>query len=203
METYEQYPTGEVYLLSANGTEIGPALLSRAGEMFTVETMGVVKDVTEYGSKISGEGLVLFTDQSEMILRPLKLGDAKTIFPDTLRKFTSIGSLVASVKKEIMSANSYTPTPEAPEETVSITVDGSGNVLELIRVDGEGNLFYRDSGDWTEVAADDEAPTIFDQVVIDIEPDDVPRAVEYYDENVSVKDDITKDEMLEFAALAQ
>lgn len=196
------YPTGEAYLLSANGEQVGPALFEQLNNEFTIESVGFVKDVTEYSAKVTDAGLVLSKDGNDLVLSKISLAQAKHIFPNTIRKFTDVGSLTASIKKDIMNANSYVPAVEA-EETVSFTHDEDGNVLELVRVDSEGNLYFRSAGEWVVVGENDDAPTIFDQVMVDIDEDDAEKAIEYYDENVSTKDDMNKDELLQFAALAQ
>ena len=203
MNTYEKYPVGGAYLLSANGERVGPALLLlQSGGILTIESAGVVKDVTDYTDRETSKGLSFTKDGSELLLTQLSLSDAKTIFPNTIRKFKSVDSLVASVSKEIMNSNSYNVNSDTAS-TISITVGEDDTVLELIRVDEDGELYYRNDGDWTQVSEDDDIPTIFDQSVIDIDPDDADRAIEYYDENVSATDDISKEDMLEFAALVQ
>lgn len=204
MNTYEEYPVGEAYLLSVDGETVGPALLFETEGNYTLDTVGNVKDVTGFESSVTDKGLLLTSKGSpDILLSKLSVSDAKMIFPHTIRKFKSVDSLVASVTKEIMDSNSYTPVIDETGETVSITVDASGAVLELIRADEQGELYYRSGGDWVLVGEDDDAPTIFDQIVIDIEVEDIDRAIEYYDKNIATKESISKDEMLEFAALVQ
>lgn len=204
MDTYENYPVGEAYLLTAQGERVGPAMLNSSDERTYVVTSGVVKDVTDYTGRDTSDGLELTDDSgSTLLLSNLTLADASTIFPNTPRKFTSVASLSASIEKEIMKSHSYTPTTESTEDTISITVDKSGNVLELVRTDSEGELYFREAGEWVQVGENDEAPTIFDQSIIDIDLEDADRAIEYYDENVNSADSIPKEDMLEFAALVQ
>ena len=202
MNTYEKYPVGGAYLLSANGERVGPALLLQSGGVLTIESAGVVKDVTDYTDRETSKGLSFTKNGSELLLSQLSLSDAKTIFPNTIRKFKSVDSLVASVSKEIMNSNSYNVSSDTGS-TISITVGEDGTVLELIRVDEDGELYYRTDRNWTQVSEDDDMPTIYDQSVIDIDPDDADLAIEYYDENVSAIEDISKEDMLEFAALVQ
>lgn len=203
MDTYEKYPAGGAYLLFANGELVGPALLHLKDESFLLESVGAVKDISDYSSKETADGLVLERDGSEIMLKSLSLGDAKTIFPDTIKKFKSVDSLTASVTKEIMNANSYTPAVESTEDVLSFTVDADDNVLELVRVTSEGEMYYREAADWVLVGEDEDAPTIFDQTMIDIDAEEVDLAVDYYDTNVNTKESISKDEILEFAALVQ
>lgn len=206
MNTYDDYPAGVAYLLSVDGETIGPAMLFRSeDDQYTLDTVGRVRNVTDYESKVTKKGLVLSADHSpDLLLTKLTLDDVTTIFPHTIRKFKSVGSLVASVKKEIMDSNSYTPQIDnETEETISITVDESGSVLELVRADSAGDLYYRAEEGWVKVEEEDDAPTIFDQEMIDIAPEDVEQAIEYYDSNVNSKESIDKEDMLEFAALVQ
>lgn len=205
MNIYENYPAGEAYLLFVEGELVGPALLSEAYGTYKLETIGRVRDITGFEGRVTPKGLLISddTDFPDMLLTKLSVSDAKKIFPHTIRKFKTVDSLVASVKKEIMDSNSYTPIIDETGETVSITVDASGNVLELIRADVDGELYYRSNEDWVLVGEDDDAPTIFDQSVIDIDVNDIDRAIEYYDKNINAKDSISKEEMLEFAALVQ
>lgn len=145
-------------------------------------------DSSDYGSHFS--------------LREISLADAKKAFPLSPRKFRTVEDLEEKIAMSLESGNTYTSVERSGDDTVfSFTYDGD-EALELIRVDSEGEMTYRDGGEWVPVEGENH-PTIFDRDLIDIEPDDVSEAVAFWDENTRGEAGVKKDDMLPFAALVQ
>lgn len=132
----------------------------------------------------------------------LTLDSALAVFPNTRRTFTNIESLAAMAKKVINMADSYEVNTD-PDETVSFTISIEGTVAAIIKTTKDGNLFTFVGGDWVEITEDDEAPTVFDLEVLDIEPEDIGAALDKWKESEDSGSDIPKEEMLPFAALTQ
>lgn len=78
---------------------------------------------------------------------------------------------------------------------LTLTVDDSGSVLELIEESAEG-LLVRENGEWVDVNTDDENPTIFEQEWIDVSDD----IVDFWDEAQSKDEDVTKEVIEQFRA---
>ena len=74
---------------------------------------------------------------------------------------------------------------------------------QLIRVDSDGNMTYRENGDWLPVDNAEDFPNIFDRDLIDIEPSDVSAAVALWDKNTRSEAGVKKEDLLPFAALVQ
>lgn len=140
---------------------------------------------------------------STFALRRVNLDDAKSAFPNTPRVFTSPEDLEEKIAMALENGLSYDgPADESDDPTVSFTVDGD-EALELIKVDNEGNMFYRDKGDWVEVQNDGNYPNIYDRDLIDIEPADVDKAVALWDSSSNNENGVKKSDLLPFAALTQ
>lgn len=77
-------------------------------------------------------------------------------------------------------------TPTVVGESVSFVLDEDKLILELIRIDEEGALFFREDKGWVEVG-DEDAPTIFDQTLADVTESKVEDAVTFYDNSEEVK----------------
>jgi hypothetical protein len=138
---------------------------------------------------------------SHFTLREIKLSDAKRAFPLSPRVFTSVEDLEEKIAMALTSGQSYEVNMGSTGPVVSFTHDGK-EALELIRVDDEGEMVYRENGEWVSVG-DEEMPTIFDRDLIDIEPTDVDKVVALWDEKNRDAKGLSKDELLPFAALVQ
>lgn len=139
---------------------------------------------------------------SHFSLREISLTDAKKAFPLSPRTYATVEDLEEKIAMSLESGNAYSTVEKSGDDTVfSFTYDGD-EALELIRVDSDGEMTYRDNGDWTPVEGEDN-PTIFDRDLIDIEPDDVSAAVAVWDKNTRNADGVKKEDMLPFAALVQ
>lgn len=135
-------------------------------------------------------------------LKELTLDDVDKIFPNTIRTFESVESLEDFVVELLHREMSYI-VPEVNDTTYSFTVDDNDTVLELIYTNPDGDMFYRSDGDWVIIGVDDEMPTVFDQVLIDILPEDSEKAIEFWDSAAEQEDTVSKEEVLKFAALVQ
>lgn len=132
----------------------------------------------------------------------LSISDSKTIFPDSIRTYKSLQAFEDFLYDKLTQETSYTMQVSI-DEAYSFTVDDNDDVLELIFVDAEGDLFVRDSEQWMPITGTDDHPTIFDKTVIDIEPSDVESAVDFWDSMQEEGSDLSKNDILHFAALVQ
>lgn len=138
---------------------------------------------------------------SHFSLREISLSDAKRAFPLSHRVFATVEDLEEKIAMAIEAGQSYDVNMGTSETVFSFTYDGD-DALELIRVDDEGEMVYRENGDWVAVG-DNEMPTIFDRDLIDIEPEDVAKAIAVWDEKSRGAQGVRKDDLLPFAALVQ
>lgn len=76
-----------------------------------------------------------------------------------------------------------------PDDTLALTVDENGRVLELIFSDTSG-VYYRDNGTWVKVPDNEDPPTIVDREWVDVPAD----AVAVYDKKRAADDDISKND---------
>lgn len=153
----------------------------------------------------SGDTVIAFhspTYESTFALKRVTLDDAKTAFPLSPRTFPSVEDLEDKIAMGLHDSMSYKPQELSHADVVSFTFDGD-NALELIKVTEDGDMTYRDNGQWEEVSDNQNYPTIFDRDLIDIEPDDVDKAVAFWDANSGSEKGVTKEQMLPFAALVQ
>jgi hypothetical protein len=201
-------PNRPVYHLTHNGIEgfTLPPSLQEDVIMVTDGTRDFGIDDT-YTVTVGGGGNAISFHSKEyestFTLREARLEDAMVIFPNTPRTFLTIEDLEDKVATTLRNAMSYEPRtlPASGEDTIfSFTFDGD-DVLELIRVDGEGEMTLREDGDWKPVEG--ESPTVFDRDMIDIEPDDVDKAVAVFDEKNRGEDGVRKGDLLPFAKLVQ
>lgn len=139
--------------------------------------------------------------KSSFLIRFLQLSDAKTLFPNTIKIFNDIDSLTLSAQEALM-ADGMKPAEENTEGH-SFTIDSNNNVLELIKTTSAGDILYRTNNDWVMLGQDEEAPTIFDQELIDIDPNEVENALKYWDESETSGIDISLDDIRSFANVTQ
>lgn len=140
---------------------------------------------------------------SHFSLREISLIDAKKAFPLSPRVFLTVEDLEEKIAMSLESGNTYTTEERNGDPTIfSFTYDGD-EALELIRIDGDGNMEYRENGDWVEVHEAESHPTIFDRDMIDIEPSDVDTAVAVWDKHSRSEAGVKKADLLPFAALVQ
>jgi hypothetical protein len=139
--------------------------------------------------------------QSSFTIRFLKLSDAEVLFPNAIKTFNDIDSLTLSAQEALM-ASGFEQADEAAE-TFSFTVDNNNNVLELIKTTEAGDILYRTNGGWTMLGQDEEAPTIFDQKLIDIDKIEVDNATAVWDDAEDTGKDISYEEIRPFASIKQ
>lgn len=99
-------------------------------------------------------------------------------------------------------AEEQTVVEVSSDDTLSFILDEDNNVLELVRFDADGNLFYREAEKWVAVV-DEDSPTIYDQELKDIIPDQTNSAIRFYDSVADIGDEIDSDEISEFIASVQ
>lgn len=197
----------KAYSLNHNGVDCFCLPPSFNGEFITVTEAGRTFEIdrsytVKVGSVRGIEAISFIMPGSSFVLRDINLADAKLAFPFSPRTYASVEDLEEKIAMSIESGNTYTVRETDGDDTVfSFTYDGD-EALELIRVDSDGEMTYRDNGDWTPVEGEDN-PTIFDRDLIDIEPDDVSAAVAVWDKNARNASGVKKEDMLPFAALVQ
>lgn len=138
---------------------------------------------------------------SSFLIRFLQLSDNKTLFPNTVKIFNDIESLTLSAQEALM-ADGMKPAEENVEGH-SFTIDSNNNVLELIKTTAAGDILYRTNGDWVMLGQDEEAPTIFDQKLIDIDNIELENALKYWDKAETDGTDISYDDIRPFANVTQ
>ena len=102
----------------------------------------------------------------------------------------------------IRNADSYLPNVE-PKEEFSFTLDDLDNVLELVKITLEEDMFHRARGEWVEIGSDDEMPTIFDRTMLNIEPSEIGLATEFWSKNEGNIRAVRKSEVTRFAAFTR
>jgi hypothetical protein len=143
----------------------------------------------------AGEG-VIYT------LTPLKLGDERIVWPTGQKTFNDLDALTAFAQKAIDLADSYRTNVD-PEQSLAFTVDDKGKVLELIMDDADGDLYYRDNGDWAKVGSGTDYPTIFDRETVEVDPDNADEALQFWDDHQSDDGDIEAEQIYPFAKMFQ
>lgn len=137
----------------------------------------------------------------EFTLRPVEMGDIAEYFKDSIRTFKDVAAGERIIKEQLL-ANPY--EENTSDETIfSVSISDSGDALELLMEDGDGNLFYRSEGDWVEVDSEENHPTIFDQKFITIEKSDNDAIVSIWDETQTDGEDLREEDILPFAAVYQ
>lgn len=139
--------------------------------------------------------------RSSFLIRFLELSDAEKLFPNTIKTFNDIDSLTLSAQEALM-ADGMKPA-EAASEVYSFTIDDNNNVLELIKTTEAGDILYRAGGNWVMVGQDEEVPTIFDQVLIDIDKIEIDNAIKLWDESENTGADISYDQIRPLASIQQ
>lgn len=95
------------------------------------------------------------------------------------------------------------PPAETDKEpdTVSFSLDDTPDqsVLELIKDDGDGNLFYRDDENWVEITKDDELPGFFDKELVDVEQEKIGEAIKLFDKG----DDLNRADIASLLSVKQ
>lgn len=86
-------------------------------------------------------------------------------------------------------------------DVLSFTVDDADNVLELTRTDYEGELYYRENNGWILLTANDDYPTIYEQRMFDVTPEERENALEFWDSAQTTDTPLTRDSVLSFIAL--
>jgi hypothetical protein len=179
-----------------DGTDI---TLTDASRTYIIDSSYVVK----VGLVRSSEAIAFDSHDydSHFSLREVQLSDAKRAFPLSHRVFATVEDLEEKIAMALESGNTYEVNMGVGETVFSFTYDGE-EALELIRVDDEGEMVYRENGDWVPVG-DGDMPTIFDRDLIDIEQSDVDKVVALWDQKSRSAEGVRKADLLPFAALVQ
>lgn len=135
-------------------------------------------------------------------LRELTLADVQEFYEGSVRTFDSVENGEKYIRRDLLS-NDYSEKVDTPFAGLTVTLSEDGEALELTREDEEGNLFYRDNEDWTEVTDPDEMPTIFDKRFISIEPEDSDAIVALWDESLEDGTELFEEDIRPFAAFIQ
>lgn len=195
--TFEQ---GAVYTVDHNGIPSFGYLLGTEGDIVAYDLVRAW-DLSAWAMEQKGDQTIFTLEDSSYSIRPVELEDAKTVFPNLIRTFPDVDSLKNFAKKAIALSDSYTPNT-VPDETVSFTIDDDGTVLELIRVTAEGEMYARDNTNWTRLEGEDH-PTIMDKDLVDVDPDDVPKAVKLWDDTSESGDSLMESDILPMASAQQ
>lgn len=194
-------------MVSQNGEERGLTLtpVVENDSIGLPTTFRVNKLDPSYSIRENDDGLELSSTLDNYpvyYLKNLSLEDTRKIFPESHREFESIDVMEEFVAKKLLEEMSYT-VPEVNDTTYSFTLDDNDTVLEMIYTNPDGDMFYRSDGEWVEIGVDDEMPTVFDRLLIDVLPEDNEKAVEFWDNASQNENDVTKAEITKFAALVQ
>lgn len=133
---------------------------------------------------------------SEFFIKTLEVSDAKKIFPTTLKTFENLDVLVDNINEAILATGISEAT-----DVYSYTLDDNNTILELIKTTVDGDIFYREGNDWVEVSTEDDAPTIFDQKVVDIDSSLLEKAITNYDTNQAEGTDQTLDDVSTYVSV--
>lgn len=161
-------------------------------------------DLTYMTSTAAKDGGVIFTfgGTPSYTLTPLELGDEKDVWVKGQKTFPTLEDLTAYSQKAIDLADNYIPNvPD--EQSLAFTKDGKGNVLELIMDNADGDLFYRENGEWVQLHADNDYPTIYDRDTIEVDPDDIDSALKFWDAAQSTDADVKDEQVYPFAKMYQ
>lgn len=139
--------------------------------------------------------------KSSFTIRNLELSDADRLFPNAIKTFNDIESLTLSAQEALLS-DGYQVDKE-PTDIISFTVDNNNNVLELIKTTTDGDIFYRAENSWVMVGQDEDIPTIFEQIVIDVDKTEIENALKLWDESEVTGKDISYDEIRPLASIVQ
>ena len=194
---------GKIYRLDHNGVISFAFIESRPEVNETiVYDSNRAWDVAGYAAEDTENGLRYKKGDSYFEFSPLTLETAPEVFTNTIRTFNDLAVLEQFARKDIYMAESYTPNTE-PDETVSFTISDEEEVLALIKVTREGDMFYWANDNWTEVGPDDDLPEVYDQEVIDVEQTDIGAALDLWKNAVATGQTLTKEDILSYAALDQ
>lgn len=199
MKTLED---NKIYRLDHNGS-ITVAFMENRGETdVLIFDTHKCHNVAGYSVVETEDGLRYEAGDSFFEFSPLTLETAHEIFPTTIRVFNDLAVLETFARREIDMAESYEENV-APQETISFTVDENDNVLDLIKVTDSGDLFHWVGEDWVAVGPDEDLPTVFDQELIDVEPTDIPKAINLWKDSSAGGNPLHKEDILPLAALNQ
>lgn len=196
-----KFAAGGPYREDHNGV-IGFANIRLDGDLVEVVDSNRVFNVTDYNVSASDDEIKFYKDDSYFTLSPVDLDTPKEVIGETERTFPTLDHVEELAVSMIKNAGSYTPNTH-PDETVYFTYDDKGRVLELVKIDEGGGLFYWEDGDWQEVGPDDEAPTIFDQPMMQVEQTDIGLAIEFWRKAQEDGEDVKKADITRFAALVR
>lgn len=177
---------------------------TRNDDVLLIETGGRVYHIDETYNMTETSTSVTYDKpewDSTFTIRFLELDDASKIFPDSIKTFNDIDSLTLAAQDSLMASGL-----EAPKEltdTYSFSVDEENNVLELIQTSVDGDISYRNNNNWVKLNPDDDAPTIFNQKLIDVDPNDLDSAIKVWDLSESGGNDLTLEDIKPFASVDQ
>lgn len=185
---------------------VRPTYNSETGHLdeLVLLTNNRAKDITYLTPTAAKGGGAIFSTPSQPIytLTPLKLGDEKDVWPNGQKTFPTLEDLTAYSQKAIDLADNYIPNvPD--EQNLAFTKDGKGNVLELIMDNADGDLFYRENGEWVQLHADNDYPTIYDRDTIEVDPDDIDAALKFWDAAQGTDADVKDEQVYPFAKMYQ
>lgn len=188
-----------------HNSEPGVGKLETRNEDFLVINVGgkgyTVDDTYQY-SEANGSVTYNKPDwKSSFTIRFLELSDAEKLFPNSIKTFNDLESLTLSAQEALLS-DGYQVDNE-PTDIISFTVDDNNNVLELIKTTTSGDIFYRSNDEWVMVGQDEEIPTIFEQIVIDVDQNEIENALKLWDESETTGKDIAYNEIRPLASINQ
>lgn len=132
---------------------------------------------------------------------PLTIENFRKFFPEQIRTFKDDFDLRDFVKRNMKGVY----VADDPEFMYAVTVDdgeeGTREVLELIRMNAEGDMEYRDNVSWIPVVGDEEMPTIYDRHMIFIATEDESTVVELWDSKEQEDVSIMEADITDYAAL--
>lgn len=195
-----KFAAGGPYREDHNGV-IGFANIRLNGDLVEVVDTNRVFDVTNYNVSASDDEIKFYREDSYFTLSPITADTPKEVFPDTVRTFPTADH-AEELAVLALAAGGYAPTT-APAETVYFTLDDKDRVLELIRITEDGDMAYWEGGDWVDVEADGDYPTIYDRPMLEVEREDIGLAIEFWTKAQEESEAVKKADVTRFAALVQ
>lgn len=201
LDVLEQLPT-QPFKLTHNGEDVQLALAESYGPAFSIVTESRVYGIDDtYEVQVDEDTFTIHSDayDSTFVISPIKLSDKSLLSdPTDIATVEDISERVINIlapsRSKIRDLD-VIDNADGVSSEYNFTIDEDGSsVVELIRSDDAG-IAVRDNGEWIDVNADEEQPTIDDLEWVEVSED----AVDFWD---NATDTVKKDDILQFEVKA-